>query len=274
MAYLFDPKNKRKFVDNLTHGEREALRDLSTWNKDEKNPRVIRVQDKGSCFVVDFKAKYVENNLQYVSDPKTFSSDDVDNRISNLQKVSKWTRKWEREGVLGMSECDWIVAGNPKPAKLYANIKTHKTNWPYRFIMSAKGTAMENLAKWLEIQLKPYARKHGAYIKDTKSFLLHLEHLNDMRAPFKDGTKLISLDVENYYPNCQTDLCIQAVRTTLEKYATEFSDSKIKCILEALEITMSSNNGKFLDRNFTQINGATIGGPESASVTDILWQSI
>ena len=48
MAYLFDPKNKRKFVDNLTHGEREALRDLSTWNKDEKNPRVIRVQDKGS----------------------------------------------------------------------------------------------------------------------------------------------------------------------------------------------------------------------------------
>ena len=85
MAYLFDPKNKRKFVDNLTHGEREALRDLSTWNKDEKNPRVIRVQDKGSCFVVDFKAKYVENNLQYVSDPKTFSSDDVDNSISNLQ---------------------------------------------------------------------------------------------------------------------------------------------------------------------------------------------
>ena len=110
---------------------------------------------------------------------------------------------------------------------------------------------------------------HGAHIKDTKYFLLHLEHLNDTRAPFKDGTKLISLDVENYYPNCQTDLCIQAVRTTLEKYATEFSDSKIKCILEALEITMSSNNGKFLDGNFTQINGATIGGPESASVTDI-----
>ena len=113
------------------------------------------MQDKGSCFVVDYKAKYVENNLQYVSDPKTFSSDDVDNSISNLQNVSKWTRKWEREGVLGMLECDWIVAGNPKPAKLYANIKTHKTNWPYRFIMSAKGTATKNLAKWLEIQLKP-----------------------------------------------------------------------------------------------------------------------
>ena len=100
MAYLFDPKNKRKFVNNLTHGEREALRDLSTWNKDEKNPRVIRVQDKGSCFVVDYKAKYVENNLQYVSDPKTFSSDDVDNSISNLQKVSEWRVK---------GRCSWDV---------------------------------------------------------------------------------------------------------------------------------------------------------------------
>ena len=132
--------------------------------------------------------------------------------------------------------------------------------------IGSKGTAMENLAKWLEIQLKPYATMYEAYIKDTKSILLHLEHLNNMRAPFKEGTKLIRLDVENYYPNCQTDLCIQPVRTTLEKYATEFSDSKIECIFE---ITTSSNNGKVLDRNFTQINGATIGGPKSASVTDI-----
>ena len=40
-------------------------------------------------------------------------------------------------------------------------------------------------------------------------------------------------------------------------------------IIEALEITMSSNNTKFRGRFFTQSNGATIGGPESASVTDI-----
>ena len=32
---------------------------------------------------------------------------------------------------------------------------------------------------------------------------------------------------------------------------------------------MSSNNGEFRNNFFTQINGATIGGPESASVTDI-----
>ena len=35
---------------------------------------------------------------------------------------------------------------------------------------------------------------------------------------------------------------------------------------------MSSNNGKFANNFFTQINGATIGGPESASITIFLEQ--
>ena len=57
--------------------------------------------------------------------------------------------------------------------------------------------------------------------------------------------------MENYYPNCQqADLCIHAVRTTLAKYATEFSDSKVKCISEALKITMSSNDRQFLDGKY------------------------
>ena len=42
-----------------------------------------------------------------------------------------------------------IVVDDPKPAKLYANVKIHKENWLYRFIMSFRGTATENLARWL-----------------------------------------------------------------------------------------------------------------------------
>ena len=42
-----------------------------------------------------------------------------------------------------------------------------------------------------------------------------------------------------------------------------------ECVCEALEITMSNNNGEIDNKHFTQIQGATIGGPDSASVTDI-----
>ena len=34
-------------------------------------------------------------------------------------------------------------------------------------------------------------------------------------------------------------------------------------------LVMSSNNCQFQDEYYTQLNGATIGGPESASGTDI-----
>ena len=70
--YVFNPKNTRKFVDNLTREERMALRDMSHWKGDKSNPKLIRVQDKGSCFVVDCKQKYVENHLRYIGDERTF----------------------------------------------------------------------------------------------------------------------------------------------------------------------------------------------------------
>ena len=63
-------------------------------------------------------------------------------------------------------------------------------------------------------------------------------------------------------------MCIEAVREVVEENQQLDLGVLVECVLEALKITMSSNNGKF-DNNFTQINGATIGGPESASVTDI-----
>ena len=272
--YLFNPKNSRKFVDNLMKEERGDLKEISEWNGDRANPRVIRVQDKGSCFVVDFKENYVKNHCQYISDKTTFRVDWVDLSQENSHKVVQWARKWEREGVLEESVCSWIVVENPKPAKLYANVKTHKENWPYRFIMSSRGTATENLARWLEIQVKPCARLHEAYIKDTKSFLRHLEELNDTRAPFKESTKLLSWDIKNYYPNCSTELCMRAVKRILDERGTNLPQNSKNCILEALSITMSSYNGQFLGELFTQIDGATIGGPESASVTDILGRSI
>ena len=73
----------------------------------------------------------------------------------------------------------------------------------------------------------------------------------------------------NFYPNCNTEMCINAVKRVVEENPQIDLEVPIECVLEALEITMSSNNGSFANNFFTQVNGATIGGPESASVTDI-----
>ena len=64
-------------------------------------------------------------------------------------------------------------------------------------------------------------------------------------------------------------MCIKAVRRVVEENSQIDLEVTLECVLETLEITMQSNNGSFTNNFFTQINRATIGGPESANVTDI-----
>ena len=82
--------------------------------------------------------------------------------------------------------------------------------------MSAKCTATEFLAKWIECKLKPYARLHKSYIRDTKAFLQYLEIVNETRAPLGINTTLNSWDIVNFYPNCNTQMCINSVKKVVE----------------------------------------------------------
>ena len=100
MGYIFDHKNMGERVDSLTSEERGALRDLSKWNKDPNNPRLIRVQDKGSCFVVDFKDRCEQKMNEYVGDPSTFGSDEEDLTSEHGNRVKKWVKKWVGKGLL------------------------------------------------------------------------------------------------------------------------------------------------------------------------------
>ena len=49
----------------------------------------------------------------------------------------------------------------------------------------------------------------------------------------------------NYYPNCSTELFLQAVKKILDDKATGLREINKECILEAPSITLSSYNGQF-----------------------------
>ena len=213
---LFDPKNRRKVKQNLSREEMLALRKLSTWNKDADCPRVIRVQDKGSKFVIDWKSKYIENISDYIGDRSTFRQE-IDNPTEKHKiLVNKWAEKWLGVEDITQDEADWVKTPNAKSGYINANIKTHKKSSPCRFIMAANGSPIEYLARWVEWNIKEYAQQHRAYIKDTKVLLQHIEQLNNTKAPFSDSSILVSWDIKNFYSNCQTDLCIEAVGKALD----------------------------------------------------------
>ena len=48
-------------------------------------------------------------------------------------------KKGGNKGFISEECGNWVEVDKPKPAHLYANVKTHKENSPYRLIMSSKG---------------------------------------------------------------------------------------------------------------------------------------
>ena len=99
--------------------------------------------------------------LKHLEDISIFEEESEYPSIRNLQRFQKWAEKWHREE---QEQMEWITSGNPKASRVHANIKTHKRNWPYRYIISCNGTPIENLTKWVELQLKPLSTIHKAYI--------------------------------------------------------------------------------------------------------------
>ena len=82
---------------------------------------------------------------------------------------------------------------------------------------------------------------------------------------------MVCRDISNFYPSCDTEKCLEAVKKLLE--TRECNLPSTECILEAFEITivikLSSNSTRFNDRFFTQVDGSTTGSPDSGSATDI-----
>ena len=266
---LFSSDNIRKVPDNLTWLQNEALKSLSKWNYDDTNPRMFRVQDKGARLCIEWKERYKNKVEDYLQDTRIFRQEDQDRSDENQRKVIDWANKWHDKEVISEEEMNWIIPAKVKPGNVYANPKAHKEGLPYRYIISARGTAMEKLARWSKFKLKSHARKHPAYLKDTTDFLNCIEDINIRKGPFDEmKTVLTTRDVENYYPSCDIHKCLQAIVRVLSE-SEEIIISDNNCILEAIELTMTSNNCSFLGKHFTQIDGATIGGPNAGSVTDI-----
>ena len=265
---IFSMSNSRYVEDNLSIEERQVLNNLREWNRDAGNPRMFRIQDKGARFTIEWKEDYERKVEEYLQDTRIFREDEGDQSTNNKEVVRAWAEKWKAEGVIDREMKEWIIPSVAKPAHIHANLKTHKKNVPYRHIVSLFGTATENLARWSEVFLKEHAQKHPAYLRDTKDFLAYIEDINIRKAPFEElSTIITSRDITNYYPSCDLEKSIEAVGQVLRRDHIE--EKKIQCLQEAVRITMTRNNIMFKGRHYTQIDGATIGGPNSGSVTDI-----
>ena len=85
---ILDPNNIKKPKDNLSKEETEALKSL---RRDDQN--VIRIQDKGSRFVVLDKNDYVEKMSSQLDNELHYNSVSDDPTNSHFSKIGQWCKK-------------------------------------------------------------------------------------------------------------------------------------------------------------------------------------
>ena len=150
--------------------------------------------------MIEWKDQYHRKMLNYLEDISIFKEELENPSERNKGRVNEWAMKWNLRGNIVEEEYKWITQSVLRPRKTYANIKTHKGGWPYRFTISSIGTPIENLARWIEFHQMPLSRKHPFYVKDTEHFLNFIEELNETKGPFEpDSVLLVSRDIKDFY---------------------------------------------------------------------------
>ena len=72
--------------------------------------------------------------------------------------------------------------------------------------MPAKGTAIDNLAYWIDYQPKELSRQHPPYLLDTRHLLSYIYETNKEHGTFdKEKLWLIRRDIESYYFSYETE---------------------------------------------------------------------
>ena len=209
---LFDIHRARHYpVSNLSKSEHKTLH----WLRTSKDI-VVRLQDKGSRFVILDRTDYTDKVKSNLNDG-SFDLLPADPSSSYYQMVRDWGDKWVNKSEITQPLLDYIINPDAKHGKNYGLIKTHKPNNPIRMITSGNGTAVENLSLFTEYFLHPCVKNELQILIDTAALLKKVEDINRRFSPFPAGTLLVSWDVISMYPSIDNKVGLDACKTALDR---------------------------------------------------------
>ena len=224
--------------------------------------KVIRVQDKGSRFVVLDTNSYIEK-VEHQINRSSFDKLDADPSPKFKEKVNNWLEKWS--DIITNEWKEFIRPDNCNAGKMYGMVKTHKADNPVRVITSGCNTVVEKLSILVEKTLYPLADGLNSKIKDAINMLKIIDNINKSR--LSENCVLVSFDVVNMFPNIDNKSGLLSVKEALTD--SNFDVDSTQCIVDALEICLTCNNSRFNHQHFLQTDGTAQGPHMSCSYADI-----
>ncbi|CAF1562230.1 unnamed protein product [Adineta ricciae] len=266
--------NADKVMTKHKHESVEFKRILNDLSKDKSI--LIARPDKGKGIVIIDKEDYNNKMLQILNDRNTFEIVEVDETITQEDRLMRKLKQLRNEGFITEKEFNFCRPRGSQPARIYGLPKIHKLGAPLRPIVSASGTFNYKLAKLLANKLD-YLRKNESIIKDTFTFVDELRSLKFDNSRIK----LISFDITSLFTNVPLNRTIQIILDKMygSEHTCTYSSLKrddwcrlcknryeMKYLLET-----STKETEFIFNNkiYSQINGIAMGSPLGPLFADI-----
>lgn len=104
-------------------------------NRGIRMPPFNRLQDKGSRLVLINSTEYNDKMFGQHNNPLHYKVLKSDPSSKDLGVVEQWCSKWLQRDGISPEIASWIVNKKAKPGVAFGNIKTHKKNNPYYFVL-------------------------------------------------------------------------------------------------------------------------------------------
>ncbi len=255
--------------DNLSQGERAALRDLKA-----ATDIVIKKADKGNTIVVMDTDFYRDKLVleDHLNTP-TYSIAPVNSDKNVFKELTKVVEK--HRNCLTEKETQFILNKDWKSSNFYVLPKIHKnkkiaekfagTNAEYaemdtpkdlkgRPITAGPNTPTRGLSELLEKVLAPLVPNLKTYVKDDRDFLSRIPRFIDYECD------LISCDIVSLYTSIPHELGIEALRYWLARYPHLISPRfTVEFITDAALFILENNFFMFDGVCYHQNTGSAMG---------------
>ena len=238
----------------LTRDDYAVLKKL----KDDESIHIMK-PDKGNGVVIVNKTEYFEKMEQILNESSKFdkvSSDPLKETFKREKQLRNFLLNLKKQNVISDTIYERLAPTGSKPGILYGLPKVHKTNLPFRPILSAIGTHSYNLSKFLLSLLSPLLTNRYL-LPDTFSFLDELRN-SDLDS---DNVFMASFDINSLFTNVPLEETIDIIINKAFNNATLFHDFSLTDFRKLLDYSVKDTHFLFNSRYYKQKDGVSMGSP-------------
>ena len=258
--------NIDKPKDNLLHGERCALKELSR----DKNI-ILKKADKGTTTVVINREDKIHEGQALLNDINNYRPLKKPMIDTTAKKVQRLIKSLLQEDHIDDMTAKWLslTPNSPRILVFYTLTKIHKPTPVGRPITSGRDGPSERISAFVDHLLQHIAQIQPSYLKDTTAFINFVE-----KTKLPLNTIPVSMDVTSLYTNIPQEEGINTVCEAYEESHQGNPSIPTRYLREMLSLILQENSFQFNGKDFLQSHGTAMGTKMAIAFANIFMAKI